>query len=239
MSATPKHATPSWRALVLLAVAILAGVAAGCGSTVQADSRLTVYVSVPLTGNGAKEGKAVAAGAKEALADAGGEAGGAPVDLELLDDADGTEWTQSSVAANARAATQDSTSIAYIGELLPDATRISVPITNEAGLLQVAPGPVDRSLLAEAGGNDVPSDVQTTGDRSVGALFESGGGAKIFPPAHDLGYESMAVILDSIDRAEDPLNRADVIAAFLATSDRDSELGTYTVAPDGLAAFTN
>ena len=47
------------------------------------------------------------------------------------------------------------------------------------------------------------------------------------------GYEAMAVVLDSIERADDPLSREDVSDAFLATSERDSILGTYTIDSDG------
>ena len=39
----------------------------------------------------------------------------------------------------------------------------------------------------------------------------------------------MAVILDSIERSDDPLSRKDVVDAFFATSDRDSILGTYSI----------
>jgi predicted DCC family thiol-disulfide oxidoreductase YuxK len=225
------------RFLVLLLAVSVVGVA-GCGSTVQGDSKLTVYVSLPLSGEQAKAGEAMAAGAEQALADAEGTAGEASVELVTLDDSDGPRWTQASVAANARDATQDSTSIAYIGELDSDATRISTPITNEAGLLQVAPGPVAESLLIEPGGSDVPSGIQTTGNRTLGALWKAGEGAEQPGDAADIGYEAMALVLDSIDRAEDPLSRADVVAAFLATTGRDSRLGTYTIGNDGAAIFS-
>jgi branched-chain amino acid transport system substrate-binding protein len=43
------------------------------------------------------------------------------------------------------------------------------------------------------------------------------------------GYEAMAVICDSIERASDPADRGAVIDAFFATSDRDSILGTYSI----------
>jgi len=43
------------------------------------------------------------------------------------------------------------------------------------------------------------------------------------------GYEAMAVTLDAIGRAEDPLDRAAVIDAFFATADRESVLGTYSI----------
>ena len=39
----------------------------------------------------------------------------------------------------------------------------------------------------------------------------------------------MAVVLDSIGRADDPLDRGSVIDAFFATTDRDSILGSYSI----------
>lgn len=47
------------------------------------------------------------------------------------------------------------------------------------------------------------------------------------------GYEAMALVLDSIDRADDPLDRSSVIDSFFATTDRDSILGTYSIDPTG------
>ncbi len=225
--------------VLALAMALVVG---GCGTTVSAGSELTVYVSAPLRGPDRPDGAEVVAGATRALEDAGGEAGGVPVTLEVLDDAEqlppaagGTGWSQAQVAANARAATEDSTAMAYIGELQSDATRVSAPITNEAGVLQISPGPVAAELLAEPGGNDVPEDFQPTGERTLGALVTP---ASIRSGSYrDYGYEAMALILDSIERAEDPLSRADVIAGFLTTVDRESRLGTYSVGPTGLAAF--
>ena len=43
------------------------------------------------------------------------------------------------------------------------------------------------------------------------------------------GYEAMAVVLDAIDRAGDPLDRRSVIDAFFATGARQSILGTYSI----------
>ena len=243
MSKAPNHAA-LYGLLAVLSAAALA--VAGCGSTVQGDSELVVYASLPTSGKDADYGKAMAAGAEQALDDAGGEAAGAPVSLEVLDDADGATWTQSSVAANARNATQDSTSIGYIGEFDSRATAISAPITNEAGLLQLSPVGVPEDLLVAAG-SDVPADIQTTGDRTLGALFPSNAHAAVIVPEgqaedsdyFDYGHESMALVLDSIDRAEDPLSRADVVAAFLATTDRTGKTGTYTIGTDGAAIYSS
>src|SRR2546423_3340655 len=63
-------------AATLLAALALAG--AGCstpGSGIQAGEHVTVYVSMPLRGPGAVEGRDVVRGAKLALADAGGKGG--------------------------------------------------------------------------------------------------------------------------------------------------------------------
>jgi branched-chain amino acid transport system substrate-binding protein len=43
------------------------------------------------------------------------------------------------------------------------------------------------------------------------------------------GYEAMAVILDSIERAADPTDRTAVINAFFETAERDSVLGSYSI----------
>jgi predicted DCC family thiol-disulfide oxidoreductase YuxK len=219
----------------------------GCGSTVQDDSELTVYLSAPLRGAQAGEGRELATGAREALDEAGGEAGGVTVTLEALDDTErapgpaGTGWTQARVAANARTATEDSTTIAYLGELSSGATRVSVPITNEAEVVQVSPSPVDPELLAEPGGNDVPGEFQPSGERTLVALATAadrpaprGSGAY-----RELGFEAMALVLDAIERADDPVSRSDVTAAVLATADRESALGTYSIDPRGLASFAS
>lgn len=53
------------------------------------------------------------------------------------------EFDLAQIGANARRATEDSTTIAYIGELEPGAVRFSAPILEEAGVAQFpeTPGP--------------------------------------------------------------------------------------------------
>ena len=43
------------------------------------------------------------------------------------------------------------------------------------------------------------------------------------------GYEAMAVVLDSIDRAGDPTDRASIISAFFETPERETILGSYSI----------
>jgi predicted DCC family thiol-disulfide oxidoreductase YuxK len=220
----------------------LALIVVGCGGAGSSQPELTVYLSAPLRGVEADAGRAVASGAAAELERAGDEAAGIAVGLEVLDGAaegggaapPGLGWTQAQVAANARAAAEDSTAIAYIGELSSRATRVSAPITNEAGILQLSPGPVAGSLLAEPGG-DVPEAFQPSGERTLGALREPGGVRLGDDRAY--GAEAMALVLDAIARARDPLDRGSVRDAFLDTGRRESALGSYAIGPTGLAVF--
>ena len=265
----------------------------------------------------------------------------------ILDDAGPEGATDAGAGANARTATEDSTAIAYVGELESGVTRTSLPITNQAGMLQVSPGASAVDLTRSAPGSDqIPDDVQPSGTRTFGRVIPSdtvqgaaaavvagdmsvksvvaidakttygtalldgfrsvadapsvappgfqGGTDGIYVvsptpadsildvgpemdafgadaqitgsppettmpegsilisgpmaptqlPHSDLGetagggeqgrfwaygYEAMAVVLDSIDRADDPLDRGSVVDAFFATTDRDSILGTYSI----------
>jgi ABC-type branched-subunit amino acid transport system substrate-binding protein len=211
----------------------LAGTAIGCGTDeATGDPSLTVYVSTPLSGRDARDGLAVADGARAALAAAGEEAGGVAVEVAVLDSGPGASATEPTpgradpvrAAANAREATEDSTAIAYIGELDSETTRTSLPITNDARLLQISPLAGDPGLVAEFEGSDeLPVEVQPSGSRTFGTLATLDGSTEA------LGAEAMDLVLDSIGRADDPFDRASVVEAFLATGERDSPLGTYSI----------
>jgi branched-chain amino acid transport system substrate-binding protein len=139
------------RALAALLVALTV---AGCGvaGSAKIDAPVAVYVSLPLTGPRADAGKDAADGARLALEQATGKAGSIEVRARFLDDAKGANWDPVAVGANAREAVQDSSAAAYIGELDSEPTRASVPITNDAGLVQVSPGAGGVDLTAPAAG---------------------------------------------------------------------------------------
>ncbi len=144
-----RSATGTAAALLL---ALLAFVMPGCAATEEGpgDGPLAVYLSVPLTGSQADAGKAVAAGAREALAAAGGKAGEREISLQVLDDTGGQQrWTPVAVGENARLAAEDADTIAYIGELEPEATRTSAPITDRAEIAQLVLGTVPEGLDEE------------------------------------------------------------------------------------------
>jgi branched-chain amino acid transport system substrate-binding protein len=138
----------------LALAALLSLAVAGCGVAGDAtiDAPVTVYVSLPLNGVRGPDGRDAADGARLALEEAAGKAGSIEVRAQFLDDANGRPWDPVAVGANARRAVQDSSAAAYIGELDAEPTRASVPITNDAGLVQVSPGAGAVDLTAPAAG---------------------------------------------------------------------------------------
>jgi hypothetical protein len=229
------------RALTAAAVFALAALVAGCdaqGEAEPGEATLTIYVSAPLSGPGRADGEEVVDGARRALEDAGSEAGGFAVAAEYLDVAgrNETRFDPVTAADNARTATEDSTTIVYIGDLDSGASRTSVPITNAAGILQVAPGSGASDLVRDEVYNDaVPSAVQGTGERTFAQL------APTYEPGErperldfgDLGYEAMASVLAAIDRASDPADRESVIDAYFDGTERESPLGRYRISDTG------
>lgn len=128
--------------LVLVTFAVGIGLlgASGCGASegVAGGETVNVYASAPLSGSEAAVGKAYCADARATLARAGGKAGEVHLRLVCLDDASGGHWQLAAVGANARRATEDSSSIAYLGEPQAAASRFSLPILETAGIGQAA-----------------------------------------------------------------------------------------------------
>ena len=138
-----------WAAACVVAAA-LGGCGIGGGSAI--DGPVTVYISLPLSGPRAVDGRDAADGARLALEDAADRGGSKQVRAVVLDDAHGKPWDPVTVGENARRAVQDSSAAAYIGELDSEPTRASVPITNDAGLVQVSPGAGGVDLTRPAAG---------------------------------------------------------------------------------------
>jgi branched-chain amino acid transport system substrate-binding protein len=140
--------------LLLVAALALGGCRGGEESTRISGGTVTVYASVPRHGVSHAAGAAVAAGQRMALADAGGRAGDLRVRLVSLDSTELGDrlWDPEQVNANAERAADDDTTIAYLGEVDYGASAVSVPITNDAGILQVSAGDGLASLTLEPPG---------------------------------------------------------------------------------------
>ena len=190
------------RAAAIVSVAALALAFGGCGDGGSGNVRgetLTVYVSAPLHGERALEGRGVVEGARLALAEAGGSVGSLRVRAVYLDDTSDGRWSLARSAANARQAAEDATAIGFIGDLDSGATRASLPITNQAEMVQISPGStaVDLTRLPPVGNGDPdryqPSDRRTFA-RVVPADDVQGRAAAVW--AKRMGAKRVAVVSD-------------------------------------------
>src|SRR5690242_17020060 len=161
---------------VALAAPLLGLILTGCGlgGSAKIDAPVTAYVSLPLTGPRSVEGRDAADGARLALERVGGRAGSVQVRARYLDDARGKPWDPVAVGQNARTAVQDSSAAGYIGELDSEPTRASVPITNDAGLVQISPGAGAVDLTSPAAGySDSPDRYRPSGDANFARVVPS------------------------------------------------------------------
>jgi hypothetical protein len=125
---------------------------AGCGQSegVGEGAIVSVYVAAPLC-----------AEAKRELAREGARVGDIEVRATCLPavERDG-RLDLARIGANARRATEDSTTVAYIGEATPAATRFSAPILEAAGVAQLSEMSGTRAMarllpaVERAGGDD-------------------------------------------------------------------------------------
>jgi branched-chain amino acid transport system substrate-binding protein len=120
---------------------------AGCGGSREKDggpvpgSRLTIYSSMPLEGPDRDISVDVVRAERLALREHGGRAGRYAIQLVSLDAATpkAAEWDPAQISKNARLAAKDPDTIAYVGELHSGSSAISIPLLNEAGILEVSP----------------------------------------------------------------------------------------------------
>jgi branched-chain amino acid transport system substrate-binding protein len=184
-------------------------------------STASVYLSVPRHGVAAAEGRAVEAGARLALADAGGRAGGLDIRLRRLSSTEPGEtvWDPDVVNSNAEQAVEDPQAIAYLGEIGDGASAVSLPVTNAARMLQVSPTDGLTSLTRTPPGRprSDPLRLRPEGERNfvrvtpndllqVEVLLEL---------MRERGTERMAVIFD------EPVYGRELAAQIVARGRRD------------------
>ncbi len=184
-------------AALLLALAAVV-LAAGCGSDdtptpddgVKGSRTLTVYASVPLQGEQREESIDSVNAIKLALADAGGRVGAFTISLAVLDDAtaEAGGWDRDATIDNATTAARDRNAIAMIGEWDSDASALSIPILNEAELLQVSPASTYVGLTRAGGvSKGEPEKYYPSGSRNFARVV----------PADDLQGAVMVATLRS------------------------------------------
>lgn len=161
--------------LVAASAAALSLGLAACGSSGGGGGgdSATIYSSLPQQATDRPQTKDVIDGMKLALS-----ANSKPADCTIkyvsLDDATAAagQWDPGQTSSNARKEAQDDSTIAVLGEFNSGASAISIPITNEAGLLQVSPANtyvgLTRSQGAEKG---EPEKYYPSGKRTYGRVI--------------------------------------------------------------------
>ena len=124
---------------------------AGCGAAsgnnnaaTVSGSTLSIVASEPPGSSGGQVATDVLNAERLAFAQSGGKVGSFQLRFVL---AHGAE-----VSADARTAVSDKTAVAYIGEIPPGTSGVSLEITNELGLLQVSPTDTAAYLTQSAPG---------------------------------------------------------------------------------------
>jgi len=135
---------------------------------------LNVYSSLPLQGATRPQAEDVIKGEKLALKQRGNKAGDFTINYISPDDATAAagKWDPGQTTANARKVAQDKKAIALLGEFNSGASALSIPIMNEAGILQVSPANTRYGLTKSGAGAEKgePDKYYPSGKRNYGRV---------------------------------------------------------------------
>jgi len=134
---------------------------------------LTIYSSLPLQGDSRAQSLSVVNGEKLALESQGGKVGDFTIKYVSLDDSTAAagKWDPGATSGDARKAAQDKSTIGYLGEFNSGASAISIPILNEAGVLQISPSNTATGLTRALGADKgEPDKYYPSGKRTYGRV---------------------------------------------------------------------
>lgn len=136
-----------------LAVASFTGI--GCNRS-GGGNTIRIVSSMPRTGSARGQTDTIANGIKMAIDEYNGEIAGLKIDFQDWDDADASSqsWTSELETANAQKAVNDPDVMAYIGPYNSGAAKVSMPLLNEADLLQVSAAVTHTGLTKSYPGGD-------------------------------------------------------------------------------------
>jgi branched-chain amino acid transport system substrate-binding protein len=176
----------------------------GGGETAESGGgNLTVYSSLPLQGASRPQSEDVIKGIQLLLKQKGNKCGDFTIDYKSLDDATAAagKWEAGQTSANAREVAQDDSAIAYIGEFNSGASAISIPINNEAGILQVSPSNTALGLTKGGAGAEPgePDKYYPSGERNYGRVvpIDTIQGAAMAQYMKDEGVTSVYILDDA------------------------------------------
>jgi branched-chain amino acid transport system substrate-binding protein len=198
--------------------------AAGSSSSGSASgSTVDIYSSLPLQGANGAQTIPMVNGMKLALAQANGKAGQWTVNYQSLDDSTAAtgKWDPGQTAANARKVASDPKAVIYLGEFNSGASKISIPILNEAGIPQVSPANTYVGLTTSLPGSQPgePQKYYPTGTRTY---------LRIVPIDNIQGAAGLIAMKNAGCTKVAVANDKEVYGAGLAT-DLELEKGFYGV----------
>ncbi|HEX4609937.1 MAG TPA: branched-chain amino acid ABC transporter substrate-binding protein, partial [Urbifossiella sp.] len=125
----------------------------GCGS--KGEPVLKIVSSFPRTGSAQGQTDTIVNGIKMAIDDAGGTVAGLKIEYQDMDDATAAagKWEATAEAANARKAVADEDVMVFIGPYNSGAAKVSMPILNEGGVLQISPAATWPGLTKKQAGD--------------------------------------------------------------------------------------
>jgi len=194
---------------------------------------IKIYESWPMQGSMIPEGTAMLNAAKMAVDEVKGQVAGYKIELVFLDDASPTtgSWDGTIEATNAQKAIADELALVYFGTYNSGAAKISMPLTNEAGMAHMTPANSYPGLTKPGYAPGEPGIYRPTGKvnyfRTFGADdFQGASGAAW---AKCLGFKKV-YILD--DRQLYGKGIADVFEKSA------KKIGLNVVAHDGVESIT-
>jgi len=139
--------------------------AASISVPAASSGELSIYASVDLDGPNASP--SIADAMQLALEQAGGQVDKVPVRLVVLDESNPSGTADpAAVAAVARAAAADPTTVAFLGDQTSGDTAIALPILNRAGILEVSPTATYAGLTRGSADPTEPAKYYPTGRRT-------------------------------------------------------------------------
>jgi branched-chain amino acid transport system substrate-binding protein len=152
------------------------------GSASSGGKNVTIYSSLPLDPTDRQQSEDVINGEKLALQQVNNKAGDCTIKYVSLDDstAQAGQWDPGQASANARKAAGDNSAVLYLGEFNSGASVVTIPITNQAGLMQISPSNTALALTKNPGpeGKGAPGIYYPTGKRTY---------ARVVPADHIQG----------------------------------------------------
>jgi branched-chain amino acid transport system substrate-binding protein len=134
------------------------------------NKAVKIVTSLPFDATDRQQTEDVVKGEKLALKQVNNQVGPCKISFQQLDDstAQAGQWDPGQTSTNARKAAQDKSVVGYIGEFNSGASAISIPITNQAGLMQISPSNTALELTKDPGpsGKGAPGKYYPTGKRT-------------------------------------------------------------------------